>query len=354
MRFTEKNQGFYLGKVNNCYLGFASDREIRMHCASGGIVSAILIELLEAGTVNGAVVSKIELDDGEILGRAFIATSREEILSCGGSIYFNVKPLSLQRLKSFPGRLAVVGLPCQINTLTKSIGRDEELSDKIAVKIGLFCGHNSSKALLIKVLEKKRINIEDIERFSFRKGRWRGRMQISMKCGRNVDFPFSHFSVYQNLHLFSLKKCLYCTDHTAEYADISCGDVWLKKMKKEAIKHSIFLSRNQKGNDVLDMVSKKRAIKVKDSSPKEVFLSQKRSLLHHKSLYARSRLSGLFGYNIKCTEKGDTRWNDYLSTLISMSNIKWSESKGFQKLIFFLPRQILFLYLLVFKLLTNF
>ena len=48
MRFSKKTETFYLGPLNNCYLGYSTDPEIRKHCASGGIVSAILIELLES------------------------------------------------------------------------------------------------------------------------------------------------------------------------------------------------------------------------------------------------------------------------------------------------------------------
>jgi coenzyme F420-reducing hydrogenase beta subunit len=354
MRLTEKTREYYLGAVDRCYLGYSSDREIRSHCASGGIVSAILIALLESRQVDGVMVYQMYLAEGEIKGRSFIATSRDEILSSGGSVYFNIEPLSYENLMKFSGRLAVVGLPCHLKRLETVLSKHSELSDKIALKLGLFCGHNSSKTLLLKVLEKKHIKVEEIEKLFFRKGRWRGNMQIHMKSGDMVEFPFSHFSLYQNLHLFSLKKCLYCNDHTAEKSDISCGDAWLKKMKKEDIKHSIFFSRNQKGNDVLNSLIKKGAVLVKDSSPEEVFLSQKRSIIHHKSLYARSRLSRFFGYDIKYSDRGDTRWNDYLAAMISLANVRCSENSSFQKVIFRIPRPVLHLYLLVFKFLTNF
>ncbi len=354
MSFSKETQEYYLGSVEKCYLGYSTAPEIRERCASGGIVSAALISLLRSGQIDGALVSKMELTQGDIRAKAFIATSEQDVLSAAGSIYFDTEQLPIQRLRDFPGRLAVVGLPCHLNALKKVIEKDAELADKIVLKIGLFCGHMTEKALLLKVLEKKGIAAGDINKISFRKGKWRGRMHIYKKDGSETDFPFSHFSVYRNLNLFSLERCLHCADHTAERSDISCGDAWLNRMKREPIKHSIFLSRGRRGSDVLDGLIKSGDIVAVDSSPLEVFLSQKRALILHKAVYCRSKISGLFGYSVGCDKKGYVRWNDYVSSLILMANTKWSKNRAFQKFIFIIPRQILYLYMLAYKFFHNF
>tara|TARA_B100000315_G_scaffold260934_1_gene327767 strand:+ start:35833 stop:36894 length:1062 start_codon:yes stop_codon:yes gene_type:complete len=353
VRFSPVTQSYYLGNVKDCYIGYATNSGTRENCASGGIVSTILMEQLKTGYIDGALVSRIVVDNGDIKGESFIAKTCDEIRSSGGSIYFNVDP-AWRDVDHFEGRLAVVGLPCHLKALNRICDRNLNINKKIVMKIGLFCGHNSDKKLLYKVLEKKKISIGDINAFLFRRGRWRGQMRIVLNDNKIIEFPFSHYSVYRNLNLFSLKRCINCRDHTAEYSDVSCGDIWLKKMKKEPIKHSIFLSRTQAGTEAIDFLIHKRAILARKSTPQEVFQSQKRALILHKGLYARSRVSRIFGMNISCMEKGDTRWNDYLAAFIAIANVRCSESKLFGNLVFRTPRQILYLYMLVYKLTHNF
>ena len=169
MRFSNRTEQYYIGIVRNCYLGYSNDLEIRKHAASGGIASTLLIYLMESGRIDGAVTSRLKLDGDAISGKSYIAGCREEILSSGGSIYSNVSPLSLDRIKEFPGKLAIVGLPCYINKYNRLSKKHKVLEDKITLKIGLFCGHNSRKDLINHVLRKKNIKLDDIERFYFRR-----------------------------------------------------------------------------------------------------------------------------------------------------------------------------------------
>jgi hypothetical protein len=90
--------------------------------------------------------------------------------------------------------------------------------------------------------------------------------------------------------------------------------------------------------------------------PEIVFESQRRALLYHKAIEARSRVGEWFGYKIGYPSEYEntSRWNDYLSAAIALSNIKMSYNSKARAILHLVPRQILFLYLLLFKLLTNF
>jgi coenzyme F420-reducing hydrogenase beta subunit len=354
LKFTENKISFFLGSVTQCYLGYATDAGVREASASGGIVSSMLIDLMETGAIDGALVSRFDIENGVPCGRSFIATTREEISASGGSIYADVTPVPLKDIREFKGRIGIVGLPCYLKGIRRLCETEPWLKQKIHIKIGLFCGHNSRRELLLKVLEKKKILPGSVDRIRFRKGRWRGQMAVQLNSGETIRFPFSHFSIYQNLHLFSQKKCIHCADHTAEYADVACGDAWLRELKSESIKHSIFITRNRIGEDLVKRMAAADRIRIRGASPEDVFRSQKRSLVHHKSLKAKSKTAPLFGYRIPCSGMSLDRWNDRLAAIISLTNIKWSESDRFKHLIFRIPRPILLLYLLIFKALTNF
>ena len=89
-------------------------------------------------------------------------------------------------------------------------------------------------------------------------------------------------------------------------------------------------------------------------SPFIVFESQKRSLIYHKSIKARAKVARLFGMKINVYPSHDLRWNDLLAALIVLTNYHLSKSEKFNNIIFHIPRPILYLYLGIFKVLTNF
>lgn len=59
----EKEQ-YYLGKIKDIFIGYASDPSIREGAASGGIVSALLIYLLNNNVTDGALVSRTVIKEG--------------------------------------------------------------------------------------------------------------------------------------------------------------------------------------------------------------------------------------------------------------------------------------------------
>ena len=354
MRFNQATQEYFLGPLTESRVGYSADPEIRARSASGGLVSSILIHLLETGRVQGALVCRLEVADGELEAKPFIATSREEILSAGGSIYLNVNPLSDRELiEGFGGKLAMVGLPCHLDMLER-LGRTRpELAEKIDFTIGLFCGHNSGRELIETVLAKKRVDMGEVSGFRFRRGLWRGRSWLHFRDGRAENFPFQAFSRYQNLHFFTLRRCLSCADHTAESADLSVGDLWSKRFKEKPIKHSAALARNDKARDVIREMESLGLLNMEDCEPGEIFEAQKRALTCHKSLYARHRLAPFFGLKTAPAEKTPTPWNHWLATAILLFNARWSQSPRYKKFIFMIPKHVLQAYLVFFKGLTH-
>ena len=76
----------WMGSYENLYIGHANDEIVRSNAGSGGILSALLIYLLEKGEIQGAVSLKMSTDK-PWLTEPFIATSKEEILESAQSKY---------------------------------------------------------------------------------------------------------------------------------------------------------------------------------------------------------------------------------------------------------------------------
>lgn len=359
MKLYPEDVTYYLGTFNAAYMGYAADPAIRKGAASGGVVSALLIHMLERGAIDGAVVSRITLEDGQMKAATWIATDRAGILDARTSIYFDFDPLRpevMDAIDRFEGGLAFVGLPCDISRMRRRMEKNPQLKDKIKLLIGLFCGHNSRKSLVQHVLQRKGIAETDLAAFTFRKGLWRGHTHILLKDGTERRFPFQHFSHYQNLHVLAASKCSPCIDHTAEHADISAGDIWLQRMKHVGIKHSVFLSRSPSGDQALAAAMESPPVlQTEPAEARLVFASNKRALIYHKAIAARSRAARLFGKTLKTPPAcRPLRWNEFLAAMIVYGVQRTCEIPRGRALFFRLPRRFVWAKLAAFKLLTNF
>ena len=347
---------FWLGEFDRCFLGYAADEEIRRGAASGGVVSAVLIRLLESGMIDGALVSRLTTASGRLEAEPYVARSREEVLAARTSIYMDF-PLQrhLLELKDLPGRYAVVGLPCQLRGLSRMEAKWPELRDKIVYRLGLLCGHASSRRLIDKVLAVKGIAQDEIEEFAFRRGQWRGRSYVRLKDGTELTFPFLHFGLYQNLWFHCAPRCLACQDHFAEQSDMSFGDAWLRELKSHPIKHSIFLSRNPACTAVLEQMVAQGEIVGKPVEPYTLIRAQKRALIYHKkNIAGRHRVAGLFGMTIPYDGAHKARWNDLIGAFLLLLNVRMSGSPRYSDLLFRVPRVLLYAYLVPIKAMINF
>ncbi|MCP4537085.1 MAG: hypothetical protein GY832_08050 [Chloroflexi bacterium] len=347
----------YLGSPDACYLGYAGQKDIRTHAASGGGVSALLIHLLEQNIVQGALVSRAEVQDGRIQARPFIAQSRDEILAGQSSIYLEFPWLrkALPLLETATGNLAVVGLPCHIQALRRLEARNPDLARKVQIHVALICGRSSSRELLVNVLARKNIREQDVADIRFREGRWRGRMHVWLRDGSDITFPFQDFSLYRNLHFYCQTRCLHCDDPLGEQADVVFGDAWLHELKQHSVKHSLIISRTSQATRWIQEMTEQDLLVTNAVSPETVFQAHRRGLIPAKrGKLAKSRVGRLFGYQIHGQETWRSRWNDYLMAAIVLFNHRWSRSHRIADWIFRMPKPLLRLCLITLSLLKQF
>jgi coenzyme F420 hydrogenase subunit beta len=354
----DRRSKYMVGPICSAYTGYAADAATRAGAASGGVVAALLVHLLESGEVNGCVTSRVVVRDGELDTETFIATTREEILDTRTSIYFEFDPFNrevLERMRAHDGRLAVVGLPCDLSKLRRRCAKDPELDRRCHLLIGLYCAHTSQKELIVRVLRKEGVEVADLQRFRFRTGRWRGQMQLDLRDGSHREIPFPRYSLYQNLFVLSAPKCMACVDHYAEDADLATGDVWTKEAKRHEIKHSIFVSRTPRGKRALDRALDAGVVVGRPSTSREVFRANRRAVTYHKAIDARARVWRLWGRTLKVPrEARRARWNERLGALIVIGMEELSKKQWGLRLIFAIPRRLLWCVLAFFKLLSHY
>ena len=341
-----------MGSAIKSYLAYYNDDSVRVNAASGGMVSGILIELLKRNMIDGALVCYTKIEKGEVHAVYKIATTREDIKNASGSKYVEshfVKE-AWPMIQKFNGRLAIVGLPCDLTFLKYKTEKNKDLKKKLIITIGLLCGHNSNKTLINTITKKlSKGRSSELQKYTFRKGHWRGHLEAQFSDNSLITKPFSYFSLYQNLFFFSCSKCIYCNDHFAYDADVSIGDVWSYDLKKSDIKTCGLTLKNEKSLRLIDDILNSSMFTVNKIDNLKILEGQKRSAPFHYNINARHKAGKLFSIKIPNKVDKKVKWHEYLCAVIVLFNWRWSKSKKYSKLIFKVPRVILKCYLYLFK-----
>lgn len=224
------------GVFHESFIGYSTDPILREKSTSGGVVTAILIHLLETKQIDGAVV--IASDENVLWrGKPIVARTREELLAATKSKYaISPTNTAFSELREIPGKYALVGLPCQIHGFKKAAELDSRLKERVVLTIGLFCHaaveHEAYEVIWGLLGDKAK----DALKFTSRIGKHPGAPHLHLKDGSlypayygdKKGYKPSSMEVINILYrLYSPPRCLTCFDSTSEFADISVGDPWM-------------------------------------------------------------------------------------------------------------------------------
>ncbi len=204
-----------------------TNKEVKKVCTDGGVVTSLLLYLLDRHLVNGAIVSK---KIGRFTRKAIVARTPQEVIEAAGSTFSG--SLHLEELggkyttytpilstvksleKTYLHDIAVVGTPCQINAIRKMQCLGIIPAHLIKYTIGLFCIENFSfDDVAREMLEKKLdVNLEKIVKLNVKDD-----FIISLTKGVTIHVPL------EEVHEVARPACFTCKDFSNEYADISVG-----------------------------------------------------------------------------------------------------------------------------------
>lgn len=254
------------GYTENLFVAHPVNDGIRSAGSSGGLVTGLLVYLLEKGEIDGALVVGMD-QEKPYRTRGVLATTVDEILDAAQSKYCITPSMEvLQYLrKKKEGRYAVVALPCQIHGLRKMEQVDPKLAGKISHIFGLYCNCNLNPNGHQEAIQTCGIKLDDVARFDFRGGGWPGGFFVTKKDGSEVPLHSINIKNVMNVmfRLFGAERCYLCTDALAEYADLSFGDFWAFDYGDELAKleHCTLVSqRTEKGLQLLQQASADKEI----------------------------------------------------------------------------------------------
>ncbi|SMC26011.1 coenzyme F420 hydrogenase subunit beta [Desulfacinum hydrothermale DSM 13146] len=217
-----------IGRILGIRVARALDPQVRQQATDGGVVTALLLHLLDTGHIDGAIVAR---QTGPFHREPTLAVRREEILE-GAGFHFDTTHsmvglgreyahrhgLDLVSPKILKGlhRVALVGTPCQIHAFRRLETLGVMPSESVALCLGLFCSGNFAFG------EEERARLAEAGGFS-----WADVVKINVKDTFQVHLR-SGDVIELDLHILDTMKhpaCHYCQDYAAEVADISFGGI---------------------------------------------------------------------------------------------------------------------------------
>ena len=341
----------YMGEYASSWLIYASDEGIRKNAASGGTITALLAYMLETGKIDGALVLRSYVEANELHTKYEIVTSVDGLIGAQGSKYMttNYTRDAVPLIRSFPGKLALVLLPCDTWVVNRLRKNDAEIKKKVVLRIALFCGHISDPGLTRMLIQKQKPAGVSLLDFRYRQGHWRGQTSYDFENNTSIEKPFSKFSDFQNLYFYCARKCLHCQDHTGYDSDISIGDVWLMAMKYDPIKHNAIIVRNEHSDRLVNGAIQAGYLVGKEVPIELIADAQSRSLPMHYNVSARSVAGKLLGIKISDPVHERVRPIDFLVALFILINFRITSNTRGRTVLRRLPKPLIKLYLYFLK-----
>ncbi len=225
------------GVYRHVFVARTRREDIMERAQDGGIVTALLSWALESGRIDGAAVSAVGEDDPPCFPSPKLATTESETRGSAGSWYtYCPNNLALWEAEEKDlGKVAFVGVPCQITPLRKMELIDPSFllshkkrpqhiekqrgflrgyQDRVALQIGLFCTEVFRPELMTEKIEKEMgIPLTEVTKFNVK-----GDVLIYKKDGEMETLPLQ-----EAMENYQRPECSHCGDFSAELADISCG-----------------------------------------------------------------------------------------------------------------------------------
>lgn len=275
------------GSFKESLIAYSKNEELREHSTSGGLVSAILLHLLEKKEIDGAIV--IVSDEKELWkGKPIVARTKEEIFASLKSKYaISPTNAAFKEIREIPGRYAFVGLPCQIHGLQKAKELDKRIAERVVLSIGLFCHAAIEHDAFRTIFETLGDKTEGASRFVSRIGKHPGAPHLVYQDGTSYPVYFgdkkgfrpSSMEMINILYrLYTPKRCLTCFDGLAEFADIAVGDPWMAPPENDVDFHkgwSFALVRTEAGQEAINKLKTDDQIGYRELTEKEALSCNK-------------------------------------------------------------------------------
>jgi coenzyme F420 hydrogenase subunit beta len=275
------------GPIREVYEGYAADMALRFEGSSGGVTSALALYCLEREGVRGVVHSA---RNSEIpwKNRTVISRNKVDLLESAGSRYAPASPVEgLEHIEKTDGSWVFVGKPCDVEGVQKYQGIRPGMSEKIFLRLGIFCAGTPATLGTLELIGKLNIQRDSVQEIRYRGQGWPGSFKVKTKGAEKSDQSLPYREAWSFLQKYRPFRCYLCPDGTSEFADISCGDSWHMKDPEGETGSSLVLVRTERGGKIIRKAVDAGYLVLTKIEPKMVEAAQKNLLLKRQAIWGR-------------------------------------------------------------------
>lgn len=278
-----------VGRYYNTYAGYSE--QFRLTSSSGGLATYLLTELLEQKLVD-AVITVGEGKDNHYEYK--LVRRQEDLLATSKTKYYPVTMAeALKELKSFDGKVAVVGIGCFIKAVRLLQHYNPELREKIVFMVGIICGGLKSKFFGEYLAAKAGVQNNEFTKPQFRIKNYESTAgDYSFGCidsrGDERQVKMRTVGDMWGSGMFKCNACDYCDDVTTELADVSLGDAWLPPFNQDGKGTNVIVTRSALAEQLINDGIRSAKLAVQPLQFDTFLSSQQGSYNHrHKALKYR-------------------------------------------------------------------
>jgi coenzyme F420 hydrogenase subunit beta len=277
--------------------GYQENYSEYIKSSSGGVLSALLIYLLENKYIDAVIHAEQQLGNSKnVYFKASVSRTKEEINNKRSSFYHPIDFSGvLKEINSMPEikTVAVTGTPCVISALKNLKTYNKKTGKKIKYIFSLMCSHNVSGFLTQNLAE----SFNKGDTLLYFKHRDKEGVQNSGNFNNSIQLPSgekytnsrfkSPFTLNWRSFSYSFNGCLYCPDFFGVDADAGFKDAWnLNEERKEG--ETAYFVRNIEISDVFEKMISEGIIKNEELG-KQTFIGSQQVTAVYKTHYAAFR-----------------------------------------------------------------
>jgi len=213
------------GPATRLSIGYAGDPDIRFMSATGGVLTALAVFLLETSKVE-CVLHVAPLKDKPMRSGAHVSRNRADALAGSGSHYGPSAPLTgVMELLDRGQPFAVVAKPCDIGALRNLASIDSRVDELVRYSLVMVCGGASEFTKTLDLIGDHGLNEDDVTHLRYRGYGNPGPTTIETRDGRR--FQHGYAEMWEDEGTWRVQnRCKICPDAIGELADIAASDVW--------------------------------------------------------------------------------------------------------------------------------
>lgn len=262
----------YIGHVEKVYIGKATDDRIYKNSQSGGLVTATLKYLFEAGKIDAAVVCRVE-DAIDYTPKAVVITDVQDLYACQKSSYVPIDIVSALKNTEHNQAIAVVGTGCHIQGVRALQNFNKKYKERIKYTLGLICDRTLCKTATDVIYG-------DYFKGAQKKLIWRDKSLNYQKARiliKTTDGQIKQVPTWKRHALkdpFTNSRCRICFDKLNTGADIVFGDPWGMSNVDWNGGMSVVLSRTIAGAEIIADLMRQGFIVLREAPLDEVIKGQ--------------------------------------------------------------------------------